>query len=117
MAEKKAPRRRRTSGAQKEQASTNSVENPSTVSAVGDPKRTVTVSQKFTKNLGNYNSFSSELSITLPINPTKRDILEATESAEVCSNLVKTTLEEHLAKHIDGWLDSSREYDSDNNIG
>ena len=58
---------------------------------------TVTVSKGFTKNLGEYNSTRYEVSITVPINPTKEELAEAKSTVRIVTELCDEELENILA--------------------
>lgn len=58
---------------------------------------TVSVSKGFTKNMGDFNSTRYEVTITVPINPTKEELAEAKSTVKIVTELVDEELENILA--------------------
>ena len=61
------------------------------------PSGTVYVEKGVTKNMGDYNSAKITVGVTLPINPSKSDIIEARKSISIASDLLDEEIEKQVS--------------------
>lgn len=63
------------------------------ISACNKCTTSVYYEKSLTKNLGDYNSAKITVGITLPINPTKEDIVQIKSTIEIADDIVTKELE------------------------